>query len=127
MIHWSGTLPAECQAKVSQTDSRPSKKAEPLRDRSQEQKQIAQRDRTPSTKPSPTPQPQISDESLPPQQTEKPNPIEEVIKTAKEHPELAAAAIAIGVGSTVAVVASSPLAIAVVVGAGVGFAIRTVL
>lgn len=148
MIHWSSTLPAECQPKLSQTNSSSSKKAETQRDRSQEQRQIAQRehrpspkpsptsqeqkqiarsDRSPSPKPSSTPQSQTSDESPPPQQTEKPNPIEEVIKTAKEHPDLTGGVIAIGVAGTVAVVASVPLVLAAGIGAAVWFAIRTVL
>jgi hypothetical protein len=148
MIHWSGTLPAECQAKLAQTDSRPSKKAEPLRDRSQAEKQIARSDRSPSPKPSPTsqaekqiagrdqsasskpsstPQPQTSNESPPPQQTEKPKPIEEVVKIAKDNPDITGGVIAIGVAGTVAVVASAPLILAVGIGAAVWFAIRTVL
>ncbi|HEY9829754.1 MAG TPA: hypothetical protein V6D26_04185 [Stenomitos sp.] len=130
MIHWSGTLPAECQAKVSQTNSSSSKKPETQRDRSEEQKQIAQRDRTPSPKPSSTPQPQISDkfpQFPPPQRTEKPNPVGDVIKVAKDHPDITGGVIAIGVASTVAVVASTPLILAAGIGAAVWFAIRTVL
>jgi cytoskeletal protein RodZ len=148
MIHWSDTLPDECQAKVSEPKSHPSEKAKTQQVRSEEQKQIAQRDHSPSLKPSPTsqeqnqiaqcdrspfskpsstPQPQISNESPTPQQTEKPNPIEEAIKTAKEHPDIAGGVIAIGVASTVAVVASAPLVLAAGIGAAVWFAIRTVL
>ncbi len=97
MIHWSGTLPDECQAKVSGTNSnsRPVKKAETQRTQSQEQRQIAQnehrlspkpspppqepnqiaqREHRPSSKPSSTPLPQTSNESPPPQQTENPIP-----------------------------------------------------
>ncbi|HEY9633447.1 MAG TPA: hypothetical protein V6D14_08580 [Coleofasciculaceae cyanobacterium] len=103
MIHWSGTLPAECQDKVSP------------------------RDHTPRPKPSPTPHPPIPDESPPPQQAEKPNPIEDVIKIAKDHPDLTGGVIAIGVAGTVAVVASAPLLLAAGIGAAVWFAIRTVL
>jgi outer membrane biosynthesis protein TonB len=127
MIHWSGTLPAECQPKLSQTNSSSSKKAEPLRDRSQEEKQIAGSEHSPSPKPSPTPKPKIPDESPPPQQAEKPNPIEDVIKIAKDHPDLTGGVIAIGVAGTVAVVASAPLILAAGIGAAVWFAIRTVL
>lgn len=146
MIHWSGTLPAECQAKGSQTNSSSSKKPETQRDRSQkqiaqnehrpspkpsptsqEQNQIARSDHSPSPTPSSTLQPQGSDESPPPQQPEKPNPIEEVIKTAKDNSNITGGVIAIGVASTVAVVASAPLILAVGIGAAVWFAIRTVL
>jgi hypothetical protein len=127
MIHRSGTLPDECQAKVSQTNSSSSKKTETQRDRSQEEKQIARSDRTPSPKPSSTPQPPISEESPPPQQTEKPKPIEEVVKIAKDNPDITGGVIAIGVAGTVAVVASAPLILAVGIGAAVWFAIRTVL
>ncbi|MEH2078365.1 MAG: hypothetical protein V7K57_28890 [Nostoc sp.] len=57
MIHWSGTLPAECQPKLLQFNSTSSKKPETRRDRSQEQKQIAKSNpRSPLPKPSPTPQ-----------------------------------------------------------------------
>ncbi|MBD2541471.1 hypothetical protein [Coleofasciculus sp. FACHB-SPT36] len=118
MIYKPGTLPAECQPKPPQP--------KPL-STSQEKKQIAGSDRSPSPTPSLTPQPQTSDESPPPQQTEKPNPIEEVIKTAKEHPDLTGGVIAIGVAGTVAVVASAPLILAAGIGAAVWFAIRTVL
>ncbi|MFE1746294.1 hypothetical protein [Coleofasciculus sp. H7-2] len=150
MIHWSGTLPAECQPKLSQANSRPSKKAEPLRDRSQEQKQIARSDRSPSPKPlptsqeqkqkaqsdtSPSPKPSFipkSDESPPPA---KPHAVEDVIKTAedaikaaKDYPDITSSVVAIGVASTVAaVVATAPLAVVVAIGAAVWFAIRTVL
>ncbi len=72
-------------------------------------------------------QPQTSDESPQSQQTEKPSPIEEVIKTAKDNPDITGGVIAIGVASTVAVVASAPLVLAVGIGAAVWFAIRTVL
>ncbi|MBD2018557.1 hypothetical protein H6F96_31965 [Microcoleus sp. FACHB-53] len=146
MIHGSSPLPAECQPKVSQTNSSSSKKPERLRDRSpeqiaqhdrspsskpsstsQEKNQIARSDRTPSPTPSPTPQPQISDESPPPQQTEKPKAIEEAIKTAKDHPDITGGVIGIGIAVGVAAVASAPLILAAGIGAAVWFAIRTVL
>lgn len=127
MIHRSGTLPDECQAKLAQTDSPPAKKAEPLRDRSQEPNKIARSERSPSPKPSSPPQPPTSNESPPPQQTEKPKPIEEVVKIAKDNPDITGGVIAIGVAGTVAVVASAPLILAVGIGAAVWFAIRTVL
>jgi hypothetical protein len=88
---------------------------------------VSPRDHTPRPKPSPTPHPPIPDESPPPQQAEKPNPIEDVIKIAKDHPDLTGGVIAIGVAGTVAVVASAPLLLAAGIGAAVWFAIRTVL
>lgn len=127
MIHGSSPLPAECQPKVSQTNSSSSKKPERLRDRSPEQKQIADSDHSPSPTPSPTPKLQISDNFPPPQKTKKPNAIEEVIKTAKDHPDITGGVIAIGVAGTVAAVASAPLILAAGIGAAVWFAIRTVL
>jgi hypothetical protein len=127
MIYWSGTLPAECQPKLLQFNSSSSKKPETRRDRSQEQKQIAKSDRSSSPKPSSIPQPQTPDESLPPQPTEKRNPIENLINEAKEHPDITGGVIAIGVAGSVAVVAAVPLAVAVGIGAVVWFAIRTML
>ncbi|MEH1870936.1 hypothetical protein [Nostoc sp.] len=127
MIHWAGTLPAKCQPKALQLNSNSSKKPETQRDHSQEQKQKVPSDRSPSPKPSPTPQPQTPGISPPPQPPEKPNRIEEAIKTAKDHPDITGSVVAIGVASAVAVVATVPLAVAVGIGAAVWFVIRTVL
>ncbi|MEH1914899.1 hypothetical protein [Nostoc sp.] len=109
MIHWSGTLPAECQPKPLQPNFNSPKKPEI-------KGKIVPRDETPLPKPSPTPQP-----------TEKRNPIEEAIKMAKEHPDITGGFIGIGVGITVGVtaVATAPLAVAVGIGAAVWFVIRT--
>lgn len=129
MIHWSGTLPAECQPKTSPPNSNSSKKSETRRDRSQEQKQKAKSDRTPSLKSSSIPKPEISEKSPPPQPLEKPNRIEEAIKRAKEYPDIIGGVIGIGVGIGVGVttVTTAPLAVAVGIGAAVWFVIRTVL
>lgn len=122
MIHWSGTLPAECQPKVLQFNSSSSKKPETRRDRSQEQKHIAKSDRrTPLPKPSPTPQRQTPSIPPPPQWPE----IEDVLKKVKEHPEIAGGVIGIGVATLVALIGGVPLAAAVVVGAAVWLAIKT--
>ncbi|WP_414513580.1 hypothetical protein [Nostoc sp. PCC 9305] len=123
MIHWSGTLPAECQPKLLQFNSSSSKKPETRRDRSQEQKQIAKSDRSPSPKPSSTPQRQIPSISPPPQSPER----EDVLKIAKEHPDITGGVIGIGVASLMAVIGGVPLAVAVGIGAVVWLAIKTVL
>ncbi|QLE47636.1 hypothetical protein FD724_05575 [Nostoc sp. C057] len=123
MIHWSGTLPAECQPKLLQFNSSSSKKPETRRDRSQEQKQIAKSDRSPSPKPSSTPQRQIPSISPPSQSPER----EDVLKIAKEHPDITGGVIGIGVASLMAVIGGVPLAVAVGIGAVVWLAIKTVL
>lgn len=105
MIHWFETLPAECQPKI-------------VSDRPQEKKPPS--DHT-------TPQPQTPGISPLPEPPEKPNRIEDAIKTAKDHPDITGSVVAIGVASTVAVVATVPLAVAVGIGAAVWFVIRTVL
>ncbi len=122
MIHWSGTLPAECQPKALQPNPNP-KKLETRRDRSQEQKQIAKSDRSASPKPSSTPQRQIPSISPPSQSPET----EDVLKIAKEHPDITGGVIGIGVASLVAVIGGVPLAVAVGIGAVVWLAIKTVL
>ncbi|MEH2111288.1 hypothetical protein [Nostoc sp.] len=121
MIHWSGTLPAECQPKLLQFNSSSSKKPETRRDRSQKQKQIAKSDRSPLPKPSPTPQPQTPGISPPPQSPER----EDVLKIVKEHLDITGGVIGIGVASIVAIIGGVPLAAAVVVGAAVWLAIQT--
>ncbi|MEH1828557.1 MAG: hypothetical protein V7L22_25005 [Nostoc sp.] len=121
MIHWSGTLPAECQPKLLQFNSSSFKKPETRRDRSQEQKQIAKSDRSPLPKPSLTPQRQIPDISPLPQSPE----IEDVLKIVKENPDITGGVIGIGVASIVAIIGGVPLAAAVVVGAAVWLAIQT--
>ncbi|MEH2086211.1 hypothetical protein [Nostoc sp.] len=121
MIHWSGTLPAECQPKLLQFNSSSSKKPETRRDRSQEQKQIAKSDHSPLPRPSPTPQRQIPSISPPPQSPE----IQDVLKIVKEHPDITGGVIGIGVASLVALIGGVPLAAAVVVGAAVWLAIQT--
>ncbi|MBD2413485.1 hypothetical protein FACHB389_30290 [Nostoc calcicola FACHB-389] len=123
MIHWSGTLPKECQPKLLQFNSSSSKKPETRRDRSQEQKQIAKSDRSPSPKPSPTPQPHTPSISPPPKLPER----EDVLKIVKEHPDITGGVIGIGVASLVAVIGGVPLAVAVGIGAAVWLAIKTVL
>ncbi|MEH2199539.1 hypothetical protein [Nostoc sp.] len=123
MIHWSGTLPAECQPKLLQFNSSSSKKPETRRDRSQEQKQIAKSDRSPLPKPSPTPQRQTPGISPLPQSLER----EDVLKIAKVHPDIAGGVIGIGVASLMAVLGGVPLAVAVGIGAVVWLAIKTVL
>ncbi|MBE9001466.1 hypothetical protein IQ274_25435 [Nostoc sp. LEGE 12447] len=123
MIHWSGTLPAECQPKALQLNSSSSKKPKTRRDRSQEQKQIAKSDRSPSPKPSSTPQRQIPSISPPSQSPET----EDVLKIAKEHSDITGGVIGIGVASFMAVIGGVPLAVAVGIGAVVWLAIKTVL
>ena len=122
MIHWSGTLPVECQPKLLQFNSSSSKKPETRRARSQEQKQIAKSDRrTPLPKPSPTPHRQTPSIPPPPQSPER----EDVLKIVKEHPDITGGVIGIGVASIVAIIGGVPLAAAVVVGAAVWLAIQT--
>ncbi|MCW5312618.1 hypothetical protein GTQ43_01730 [Nostoc sp. KVJ3] len=121
MIHWSGTLPAECQPKAPPPNSNSFKKPETRRDRPQEQKQIAKSDRSPLLKPSPTPQHQTPSISPLPQSPE----IEDVLKIVKEHPDITGGVIGIGVASIVALIGGVPLAAAVVVGAAVWLAIQT--
>ncbi|MEH2346579.1 MAG: hypothetical protein V7K55_01005 [Nostoc sp.] len=121
MIHWSGTLPAECQPKLLQLNSSSSKKPETRRDRSQEQKQIAKSDRSLSPKPRTTRQPQTPSISPLPQSPE----IEDVLKMVKERPEITGGVIGIGVATLVAIIGGVPLAAAVVVGAAVWLAIKT--
>lgn len=124
MIHWSGTLPKECQPKGLQLNSSSFKKPETRRDRSQEQKQIAKSDRrSPLPKPSATPQPQTPGISPPPKLPER----EDVLKMVKEHPDITGGVIGIGVASLVAVIGGVPLAVAVGIGAVVWLAIQTVL
>ncbi|MBN3959863.1 hypothetical protein [Nostoc sp. NMS8] len=121
MIHWSGTLPVECQPKLLQLNSSSSKKPETRRDRSQEQKQIAKSDRSLSPKSSPTLQPYTPSISPPPKLLER----EDVLKIVKEHPEITGGVIGIGVATLVAILGGVPLAAAVVVGAAVWLAIKT--
>lgn len=121
MIHWSGTLPAECQPKALPFNSSSSKKPETRRDRPQEQKQIAKSDRSPSPQPSPTLQRQTPGISPPSQSPE----IEDVLKIVKEHPDITGGVIGIGVATLVAIIGGVPLAAAVVVGAAVWLAIQT--
>lgn len=124
MIHLSGTLPAECQPKLLQFNSSSSKKPETRRDRSQEQKQIAKSNpRSPLPKPSPTPQRQTPSISPLPQSPE----IEDVLKIAKERPDITGGVIGIGVASLMAIIGGVPLAVAVGIGAVVWLAIQTVL
>ncbi len=124
MINWSGTLRAECQPKALQPNSKLSKKPETQRDRSQEQKQIAKSDhRSPSPKPSFTPQLHTPSISPPPKLPER----EDVLKIVKEHPDITGGVIGIGVASLVAVIGGVPLAVAVGIGAAVWLAIKTVL
>jgi len=136
MIHWSGTLPAECQPKGLQLNSSSFKKPETRRDRSQVQKQIAKSDTSPSPKPSVNPK---SDESPPPPPLEKSHAVEDAINAAnkaagdainaaKDYPDITSSFAAIGVASAVAaVVTTAPLAVVVGIGAAVWFAIRAVL